>query len=60
MKTRIDKARLNRATIYFYYYLGVTDGISAALESFKGLSHELPKDAKWRVEFRMMLASSLA
>jgi hypothetical protein len=35
-----DEARLDRAIILIYYYLGVKDGISAALESFKGLNPE--------------------
>jgi hypothetical protein len=43
-----------------YYYLGVIDGISAALESFKSLNPEPLKDAEWRTKLRSYLPPELA
>jgi hypothetical protein len=60
VKQRAEEARMDRLIIWMYYYLGVTDDISAALESFKGIYAETLKDAEWRVELRNYLPPELA
>jgi hypothetical protein len=57
---RVDEARLNRATAWVFYYLGVTDGISASLESLKAPNPEPPNDAEWRTKLRSFLPPELA
>lgn len=60
MRTRLDELRLDRATVWMFYYLGIVDGISSALESFKGLNPDRLKDAEWRVKLRNYLPPELA
>ena len=45
---------------WVFYYLGVMDGSSATLETFKGLNPEPLKDAKWQTELRSYLPAELA
>lgn len=60
MFSRVDEARLNRATVWMYYYLGVRDGMSASVDSLNRRDPEPLKDAKWRVELRSYLPAELA
>jgi hypothetical protein len=43
-----------------FYYLGVTDGISASLDTFKGLNPKPLNDAEWRTKLRSYLPPELA
>jgi hypothetical protein len=58
--SRVDDARLNRATAWIFYYLGVTDDMSASLESLKTLNPEHLNDARWRTKLRNYLPPELA
>ena len=51
---------LERAIVWLYYYLGVSDGISLSLETLKSLNPEPLKDHEWRVKLRGLLPPELA
>jgi hypothetical protein len=58
--SQVDDNRITRATVWTYYYLGVCDGMSAALESLKSLNPEPREDAEWRIKLRKYLPLQLA
>lgn len=45
---------------WIFHYLGVIDGTSATLETFKGLNPELLKDAKWQTAFANLPATRVS
>ena len=51
---------LERAVVWLYYYLGVSDGISVSLETLKTLNPEPLKDHECRVKLRGLLPPELA
>ena len=51
---------LERAIVWLYYYLGVSDGISMSLETLKSLNPEPLKDHECRVKLRGLLPPELA
>jgi hypothetical protein len=51
---------LNRIIAWIFYYLGVTDGMSASLEIFKTPNPESPIDAEWQTKLRSYLPPELA
>src|SRR5208282_1387857 len=58
--SRVDDNRVTHATVWTYYYLGVCDGMSAALESLKSLNPEPLKDLEWQNQLRGYLPPQLA
>jgi len=58
--SRADDVAESRAIAWAFYYLGVIDGASATLETFKGLNPEPLKDTEWQTELRRYLPPELA
>ena len=58
--SQVDDNGVTRAIVWTYYYLGVCDGMSAALESFKSLNPEPLKDLEWQNQLRSYLPPQLA
>ena len=60
MVSQIQYDTAKRLTAWVYYLLGVTDGMSASLETFKSLSPQPRPDAAWRITLRSELPPELA
>jgi hypothetical protein len=60
LNDRNVKRWLDGVVILVYYYLGFVDGMSATLESFRGLNPEPFEDAEWRGKLRDYLPPELA
>lgn len=55
MGSRVNEAALKRATAWTFYYLGVIDGMSRTLESFRSLNPEPVNDLEWQTELQSHL-----
>ena len=60
MDSRVNEAVLDRVTAWIFYYLGITDGMLASLETFKILNPQPLKDAEWQTKLRSFLPPELA
>ena len=60
VRSRINEDKLNHVITWIYYYLGISDGMSASLEFLKTLNPEPLKDAEWRTTLRSFLPPELA
>jgi hypothetical protein len=58
--SQVDDNGVTRAIVWTYYYLGVCDGMSTALETFKSLNPEPLRDLEWQNQLRGYLPPQLA
>jgi len=56
----VNEAALKRVIPWVFYYLGIIDGMSRCLETFKGLNPEPLNDREWQTELRNRLPPELA
>ncbi len=60
MGSRVNEVAMNRVTLWMFYYLGIIDGMSRCLESFKSLNAEPMGDYEWQRRMRSQLPPELA
>lgn len=57
---RLGETSFTRLAVWVFYLLGVTDGMSRSVETFKSLNPEPLNDPQWRTTLRSCLPSELA
>ncbi|MGA2625474.1 MAG: hypothetical protein ABSF63_00245 [Candidatus Bathyarchaeia archaeon] len=60
MGPRVNEAAMKRVTLWMLYYLGIIDGMSRCVESFKSFNPEPIGDHEWQREMRSHLPPELA
>jgi hypothetical protein len=57
---RVNEDAWHRVRVWMFYILGIIDGMSSCLESFKELNPKPRTDAEWRTRMRSQLPPELA